>query len=60
MEVERSHLEQILREHGSEKTALAVEQRLPEHIDTQRDQQLIKQCGIDTNVLETMLARTDT
>ena len=59
MEIERSRLEQILRDHGSEQTALAVEQRLPERIDTERDRQLIKQCGIDANVLETMVARTD-
>jgi hypothetical protein len=60
MEIERSHLEQILREHGSEQTAQAVEQRLPERIDTQRDQQLIQQCGIDINVLKAMVAPTDT
>lgn len=60
MEIERSHLQQILREHGSEETAQAVEQWLPERIDTQRDKQLIKQCGIDANVLETMVAPTDT
>jgi ubiquinone/menaquinone biosynthesis C-methylase UbiE len=59
MEIERSRLEEILREHGSKQTALSVAQLLPERIDTHRDQQLIQQCGIDTNVLETMVARTD-
>lgn len=58
MQIERSHLENVLRQKGSEQTARTVEQRLPEHIDTQRDRQLIKECGIDPNVLETIVTQT--
>jgi len=55
MEIQRSQLTQVLRHRGSEQTAQAVEQRLPEHIDTQRDRHLIEQCGIDPGVLETIV-----
>lgn len=54
MDIERSHVEQILRERGSIRTAEAVEEQLPEQIDTERDRELIKQCGIDPNVLESI------
>lgn len=57
MQIERSHLEDVLRQRGSERTAEAVEERLPEHIDTDRDRQLIKECGIDPNMLEMILSR---
>jgi SAM-dependent methyltransferase len=56
MQIERSRLVEVLRQRGSEQTARAVEQQLSEHIDTQRDSMLIKRCGIDPNVLETIMA----
>jgi len=55
MDIERSRLMEMLRQRGSEQTAQAVERRLPEHIDTQRDRHLIEQCGIDPSVLETLV-----
>ena len=57
MQIERSLLEDVLRQRGSERTAEAVEQQLPEHIDTDRDRQLIKECGIDPGMLEMILSR---
>jgi hypothetical protein len=60
MNIERIQLEKLLRQHGSDRTALEVQQRLPESIDTERDSQLLRQCGIDLNVVETLMASTDT
>jgi hypothetical protein len=60
MNIERSQLEQVLRQHGSDRTAQKVHEGLPESIDTERDRQLLTQCGIDANVLETLMASTDT
>ena len=60
MNIERSHLEEVLRQHGSDRTAQEIHQRLPEHVDTERDRQLLRQCGIDANVLETIMAASDT
>ncbi|MDQ2622056.1 MAG: hypothetical protein M3Y45_03350 [Actinomycetota bacterium] len=59
MQIERSHLEDVLRQRGSVRTAQAVEERLPEHIDTSRDRELIEGCGIDPNVLEMLVAPPD-
>lgn len=52
MNIERSRLEEILRQRGSEQTAHVVEQQLPEQIDTERDRELIQKCGIDPDMLE--------
>jgi hypothetical protein len=60
MNIERSHLEQVLRQHGSDRTAQEAHERLPESVDTERDRHLLKQCGIDANVLETLMPSTDT
>lgn len=56
MQIERGHLQDVLRQRGSHQTAQAVEQRLPEHIDTERDRALIRECGIDPNVLESIVS----
>ena len=55
MRIERSQLEEVLRRRGSERTAEAVAARLPEHVDTHRDRDLIQQCGIDPDILETIV-----
>ena len=55
MRIERSHLLEVLRQRGSKQVAQAVEVSLPEQIDTERDRQLITQCGIDPNVLEAIM-----
>jgi hypothetical protein len=60
MQIERSHLAEVLRQRGGEQTAQAVEERLPEQIDTQRDWQPITQCGIDPNVLEAIVPPSGT
>lgn len=58
MQIERSRLQALLRDRGGESTAQVVGERLPEQIDTQRDRQLLKDCGIDPNVLETIIPRS--
>jgi hypothetical protein len=58
MQIERSQLEEVLRRRGSERTAEAVAQRLPERVDTHRDRHLIEECGIDPDVLETLVVPT--
>lgn len=59
MRIERSHLLEVLRQRGSKQTAQAVEELLPEQIDTKADRQLLTQCGIDPNVLEAIMPSTD-
>jgi ubiquinone/menaquinone biosynthesis C-methylase UbiE len=59
MQIERSQLAEVLRQRGSERTAEAVAQQLPEHIDTRRDRDLIEDCGIDPDVLERVVTATD-
>jgi hypothetical protein len=60
MKIERSHLEEVLRQHGSDRTAEEIHQRLPAQVDTERDRPQLSQCGIDANVLEAILAASDT
>lgn len=59
MRIEHSDLEKMLQQRGSDEPGRTFAQRLPEHIDTQRDRQLIKECGIEPNILETIVNQTE-
>jgi hypothetical protein len=49
--IERNELIELLRSRGDDHTAERAEQSLPQHIGVRRDRQLLRQCGIDPNVL---------
>lgn len=59
MHVQRRQLVQLLRSRNSDTTARRAEQTLPQHIDLDRDRDLLKQCGIDPNVLAFILSVGD-
>ena len=59
MQVERRQVMDILRSRGDEKTAQRAEQSLPQVVDLARDRALLRLCGIDPNVLATLLSEGD-
>ncbi len=59
MEVDRQQLVRLLRSRDNVWTAERAEQSLPEHIDLDRDRMLLRQCGIDPNVLAIILSVDD-
>ena len=59
MRVERSQLVTLLRSRYSHTTAQRAERSLPQHVDLDRDRGLLRQCGIDPNVLAVILSVED-
>ena len=59
MDIERGRLVKLLRARNSDRTAHRAEQSLPQHIDLERDRGLLRQCGIDPNVLSVILSVED-
>lgn len=59
MHIERNKLVELLRSRGNDRTAKRAEQSLPEHIDLVRDRKILRRCGIDPNVLASILSRQD-
>jgi hypothetical protein len=59
VEVDRQQLVRLLRSRDSVGTAQRAEQSLPERIDLDRDRVLLRQCGIDPNVLASILSVDD-
>lgn len=57
MRVERIQLLDLLRTRGNEKAAQRAADSLPRSIDLVRDRALLRRCGIDPNVLASILAR---
>ena len=57
MHIDRHSLLTFLRSRDNEGTARLVEDELPSEIDTERDRELLRRCGINPNVLEAMAGR---
>ncbi|MGY1731352.1 hypothetical protein ACI798_07515 [Geodermatophilus sp. SYSU D01045] len=56
MKLEKRHLLEILRTEGDHRTADAVESRLPDEIDTDRDADALSGVGLDRTQLLAKLA----
>ena len=59
MVVDRQQLVELLRSRDNERTAERAEESLPKHIDLDRDRVLLRECGIDPNVLAVILSVDD-
>ena len=59
MVVDRQQLVELLRSRNNERTAARAEESLPQHIDLDRDRVLLRECGIDPNVLAVTLSVND-
>ena len=55
MRIERRQLVELLSGRNSDATARRVAQCLPKQVDLTRDRTLLRQCGIDPNVLAFLL-----
>jgi hypothetical protein len=59
MKVDRQRLVSLLLSRHNEWTAQRAEHSLPQHIDLDRDRLLLRECGIDSNVLAIILTVDD-